>query len=199
MAQKVKKPFNLLYKIEAQKSFVDRLYEFVIGPARLIVVFVMFLILATFAYRLVLDTNKSDQKKQAEINLRKLQNTLDGQESEFRELAERTLAAKKYTKVYKDVSATEATGYYPMAATLDRLMTVSAKYPSDIIITDYNFTNLESPTKIKVSGQATTFSKVDDFVKDLRLVDIVADASSVNQTSQRGQNPKFVVDIILKD
>lgn len=198
MAQPQKKPFNLLYKIEAQMSFVDKLYEFVVGPARIVVVGVMLVIIIAFIVRFPLDATLNDKVKESKRNETNLRNALNKQEAIFRATFRRIDAVKKYETTYKNPSDPSSGNSYELSFIMSKVLDAKEPFGQDILISDYGLTTDTDQTIVKVNGGATTFEKLDEFVKALRAIDIVSDASSTSQSGQRGQIPRFSIDIKIK-
>jgi len=198
MAESQKKPFNLLYKIDAQLTFVDKLYEIVVGPARIVVVGVMIVIIGAFLYRFPLDSALNDQVKESRSNGVILNRVLNNQEKLFRDTIKRTIEVKTYQAMYKDSTNPTVGSSYKLSYALEELENVKATFADDIVVSDYSLSTDNTATVVKVNGGATTFAKIDEFLRAIRALEFVADASSTSQTAQRGQIPKFSIDIKLK-
>lgn len=198
MIRSSEKPFNLLYKSDAQLTFIDKLYEIVVGPVRLVVVGVMLLIIGAFVYRFPLDSALNDQVKESQKNGSTLNRVLNNQEKLFRDTIKRTSEVRTYQQMFKDSGFSNVNSTYKLSYVLDELEKIKLKFAGDIIISDYNLITDNNGTFVTINGGATTFAKVDEFLRALRLLDMVKDASTASQTSERGQIPKFSINIKLK-
>lgn len=204
MAEKQHKtPFNLLYKVEAQKTTIDRLYEFAVGAGRVIVIFVMLTIIGAFAYRFPLDAKLNDEIKLSDINVNNANLYLDGQnrEKEFNAVIERVKAAKAYTEIYKDENATDSENegkQIKFGTVLEKLLAIDSQFGENIIITDYGFTSDSNTNQLKITGAATTFPKAEEYRESVRGLTEVKEANITSLGSSREGLPRFSIDVLLK-
>lgn len=197
--------FNLLYKVEAQKTFVDKLYDFLVGPARLIIVSVMIVIIGVFGYRFFLDTTLRNEKKTNELYKNQIESIVVPNESRERAYLSMTSSYKIYQDMFKsssDIGAQnlpeEKGRLHIISEAIDVIYkTKNSKFADTVAISELSISNDPSETVIKLNGSASTFLKVEEFVAEIKSATIVSDASSINLGATRNQNPQYQIDIKL--
>lgn len=205
------KTFNLLSKVNVQKTFVDKLYDFLVGPARLIIVGVMVVIIGVFSFRFVLDSQLRDLRKETEIYQRQVKNIVEPNEAEYRQVLKSTLLYANYLEMYRKSDGTGGTQtinstaigqegkVYFHSAILKEIYDIrDTKYATTIFITDINFDNEPDNSSIRVNGTSQRFISVDEYVTDIKKLGYVKDADATNIGSSKDETPKFQIDILLK-
>lgn len=200
---KNQKPFNLLYKFEAQKTGIDKLYDFVTVQGRYIVVSVMFLIILAFVYRFPLDKKLNDEINRSKINLSELDYYSGKYENSYREVISRTASAKNFIDIYpEELDPTNVVpGQIKLSDILKRIREIREKsFNDDIIIIDYSYSAApDTDGSIKLTGSSSTFTKAEEFRQALRLEkNIVSDVFINNLGSTKDGAPKFGLDIKTK-
>lgn len=202
MSQKTEKPFNLLYKVDAQLTFVDKLYEIVVGPARMVVVIVMVIILIVFGFRFTLDSQLNDEVKAGTQNANRINLEVAPAEKKFLETKQKIDMVEKYMILYRDNQGTLPEGstesLYRSALVMEEIVRARDTFGDNILISNYSFSTNKG-TRIKLSGGARSFADIDSFLTSIRTINSVLEATSPSQSSSRGEAPKFSIDIILKD
>jgi hypothetical protein len=192
--------FNLLYKVEAQKTFIDKLYDFLVGPTRLILSIVMILIIGVFAYRFFLDAQLRDAKKLNDEYVQDLNLFVIPNEQTYRDIMLRTEIYSKYIERYNTDTQNPVSG--KLHSTGDLYLQINnikaAKYPTSITIAQFNYSTNSNTPVIQISGAASTFITVDQFANDIKSLPEVLDASSTNLGSTREDLPRYQIDIKLK-
>jgi hypothetical protein len=202
--EKKQKPFNLLYKFDAQKTGIDKLYDFVTVEGRYIVVSVMFVIILAFIYRFPLDKKLNDEINRSAENIAQLEYfSKSGMERQFRDIEERTESAKKYMAIYPEelTSATENESQIKIADLIKRIREIHENtFKNDLIIVDYSYSSAPDQVgTLKITGSSTTFSKAEEFRQQIRLEKtLVNDVLINNLGSTKDGVPKFGLDIKVK-
>ncbi len=196
--------FNLLYKVDAQKTFVDKLYDFVIGPGRLIVVGVMLVIIAVFSYRFFLDSTLRDERKKMDSLKRQVENFVIPNEKKLQGSLTRTENYAKYSLMYRDGGSTEDPTsvegkLHYLSTNYDQIMSLkNAKFVDSITVSEYSVSYSNDRTTVKITGATSTFIIVDQFVTELKKLDTVEDAASTTIGASKQDKPRYQIDIKLK-
>lgn len=187
-------PFNLLYKVEIQKTFIDKLYDFTVGPGRAIVIFVMLIIIVVFAFRFPIDAKLNDLIKESKGIMTTLGNIRD--EAEFTDDIQRIKALKTYTTLYKsDVNSIE--GQYPSSTVTTDVVRVSQQFGNKIVILNYNFLTSNSSTTMQISGASEAPEVPAVFAAELRKLSYVSDLNT-STSSEKGSYTTFSITLKLK-
>jgi hypothetical protein len=170
MAKKKKqKPFNLLYKFDPQKTGIDKVYDWVMGPGRIVVLMVMLVVILSFVYRFPLDRKLNDQINTSNEYIRQL-DAFKSQEPEFKKIIDEVESAKKFINIYPenlDINSKDS-GQVIYAATMKKILEVDELFKDDIILINYSY--IADPVKganIKLIGAAKTPAKAEDFRQKL--------------------------------
>lgn len=205
MDKKKRRPFNLLYKVDAQLTLIDKVYEIVVGPVRLVVVLVMAVVLIVFGFRFTLDAKLNDLIKESKTNLALIQKEVIPNEKKIRNIKVTIDMIQNYSLLYKDMIPVEATqaslnqnGLYRMSDIMTRIKQIENQFANRIVVSNYFFT-VDNGTKLKLTGGASSFADIDSFVLALRGLDIVQEVSTPSQGSTKGDAPRYTIDIIFKD
>lgn len=194
--------FNLLYKTEAQKTSVDKLYDFLIGPARMIIIGVLLVIISVFGYRFILDSTLRDERKKAAQYESQINRFVKDNENEFREIILRTEGYATYINMYRefeDEDDVDSGKLYKASNIINDIYNIkNQNYNNTITIQSYNFNRDEEATTLSINGNASTFLIVDQFVSSLRSLSSIEEASSTNLGGSRDENPKYLINIKLK-
>jgi hypothetical protein len=201
--KKNSKPFNLLYKFDAQKTGIDKLYDFVTVEGRYIVVCVMFVIVLAFIYRFPLDKKLNDEINRATENITELDFYAGAYEKNYRDIIDRTQAAKNFVELYPETFdiTTQTSGQIRFADLLKKVNEIVSIYNNDVILVDYSYSGSPSGESIlKVTGSCTTFAKADEFREKIKAEKMMVSEVIINQLSAtKDGTPKFSLDIKIKN
>ena len=197
--------FNLLYKVEAQKTFVDKLYDFLIGPARLIIVGVLIVIIGVFGYRFFLDTTLRTEKKKTDEFQRQIDAIVVPNEAEVRSRLARIDSYSIYQGMFRTPPTAGALNdpqdkgkLHYLAEAIKLVYSIKdSKYSSTVSIAQLSVINDPADTTIKIVGTSSTFAVVEQYVTDLKSASIIQSASSINIGASRNQLPQYQIDIKL--
>lgn len=198
------KPFNLLYKIDAQKTGIDKLYDFVTIQGRYIVVCVMFFIILAFLYRFPLDKKLNDEINRANDAIAELDYYSSNEnERVYRTVMSRIESVEKFMEIYPSVinAGTELNGQIKFADLIKRIREIhEEEFKNDIIIAEYSYqSSPQSEGSLRITGSSTTFAKAEEFRQKLRNEKLyIYDVFINNLGSTKDGVPKFGLEIKLK-
>jgi hypothetical protein len=200
MAKKsnIQKPFNLLYPFEPQKTKIDKVYDWVMGTGRIIVVLFMLMVIGSFIYRFPLDKELNDQIERSKSNLGQLQYYFDTNESDFRSIVKRISEADKFIKIY---DPTQETSQIVFSEALATIRASNDKFKDDISITSYNYTaDSGKSIDIVISGTASSSAKADAFREELSTKDKGFYQVLINNYGTAvSLKPQFTINIKVKN
>lgn len=191
-----KRSFNLLIKPVLQKDFTDKLYDFVTGPLRYIVVIIIFVIVIVFAFRLPLDIRLKDLEKETE----KLSKNIDIE-----------LYPEKVAK-YEEISRKEAivAGYEDLITTdssngkiisvsfiLDEINKIINKFNQNIKIENISIETKGNESTINIRGYTSRFQDISILQQDLKNIKNVKDVIVNNLSSEEGKTPSFNIIVAM--
>lgn len=208
MAKKFKKPFNLLVRSSLQQDSIDKVYGFVMGPGRIIVVLVMFAIIIAFVYRFPLDYRLNDQKESAKKTAKQLNQVYPPeQQAYFIRVDQTTSSVKKYMESYKELNPTPnadgsvalGTGsFYKIHKLIPEIKGIVDGFYPDILISSYNYTPLgEEGGSLSLSGLTSKFGTVDLLKAKLAELDYVSDVIAGSISAEEGEAPTFSIEVRL--
>lgn len=201
MEDKKAKPFNLLYKSDVQLTFIDKLYDIVLGPVRLVVILVMAVILGVFAFRFSLDARLNDLIKESRILSSRWQKTVAPNLSQYTETQKMVNSLRNYIELYKtDNSSTvnpNKNKLFKVGSVLAEIKRVENDFTNKITIANYSIL-IDKEPRVRLSGGASTFTDIDNFVNVLRNIEYVSDVTIPSQTAEKGGAPRFSIEVLLK-
>lgn len=200
---KTQKPFNMLLRFEAQKTTIDKVYDFVIFQGRIIVIFVMLLIIVAFAIRFPLDYQLNDEKNKGLQNVRSAQSLLEGNEKKAREEILRVEVAKKYQAIYdKELNIASAK---PGQIRIEQLISIINKYVSvesnGVTITGYSYQGDPlGGSMLNIEGGVIDVSKT-EILRTVILSEkeLVTDVGLPALNRTQGNNPKFSMEVKIRE
>lgn len=195
------KPFNLLYKYDPQKTFVDKLYDYVTVQGRYIVVTVMFIVILAFIYRFPLDKKLNDEINASKDNLELLDIYVNGNETGFQEVIERTDAANKYMSLYSIDPVTDSNGQIRFYDAFKRINEIKNEFGEEIILVDYTYqTNDQLAATINLTGYTTKFTSAEAFREKVRLEKNLFTEVLINNLGANKEGiPQFALQVKLKN
>ncbi len=202
MEDKKVKPFNLLYKSDVQLTFIDKLYDIVLGPVRLVVILVMAVILVVFAFRFSLDARLNDLVKESQILSSRWQKAVAPNLSQYTETQDTINSLRNYIELYGTDNSTASTNsskkkLLKVGSVLAQIKRIENDFINKITILNYSIF-IDREQRVRLSGKAGTFADIDNFVNALRSIEYVNDVSIPSQTTEKGSEPKFTIEVLLK-
>ncbi|BDQ04559.1 MAG: hypothetical protein KatS3mg084_0077 [Candidatus Dojkabacteria bacterium] len=206
MDEKKIKPFNLLYKSDVQLTFIDKLYDIVLGPVRLVVLLVMSVILGVFAWRFSLDARLNDLIKDSRILSNRWQTTVAPNLTTYMETQNIVSSLRNYIELYRseevaitqDVSKNvDSNKLVKSGSILTEIKQVENNFANRVTVANYTII-IDSEPKVRLTGGASTFTDIDNFVTDLKNMEFVRDVIIPSQTADKGDIPRFTIEILLR-
>lgn len=154
-----KKGFNLLQPQEAPPTFWDKIYAWVLGTARVIIIAVELVVLGVFVGRFIVDGNTKNLDEQISVEQRRL-DALATKEESFRKIQnklavyeEMWVGASSYTSVLREIDT-----YLP-SSSADITLQVSGR---DLVIR--GFADLTAISSLEKSMKSSdSFERVEVF------------------------------------
>lgn len=203
-----KRPFNLLYRSDLQKEQIDKMYEFVVGPGRIIVVLVMFSIVIAFIFRFPLDKQLNDVIDESQRYVDNLELIGDEKEDQFRVVEEKTEDTKKFVNIYKDQGITEfgedagpdMPAQYKVYDIYNEVDGVLESFYDDIVVAQVEiYLDPISGGRIEFSGYTEKFELTDELKDQLLALDTyIDDVLSKSIAATQETQPQFSLEIRLK-
>lgn len=159
--------FNLLRPARPKLAFVDKLYLWMSGTCRVIIIFIELSVIVSLGYRFYIDRNSNDLK--SEVN--SLVELLDYRLPEEKEILRHTEVINIYDtlKKLKPTKVSVIPEVYPYTKSLVRF---------DLILTETDL-NLSGQAKIEDISSLENFLKSSTSYKDVTITSLTSSSSAV--------------------
>lgn len=192
-----KRAFNLLYKLNLQLSFADKLYKFIL-PLRVVMILFMGIVLLLFGARFFFDRELNQLIKQSEKQVAVIEEEIPAYERKISKIVNKVDLVSQYKAIYDDKNAAKGNFIYSRAEVLEKIMQLESSHPN-ILVNSYSISHDEESTVVSISGEFKTFADVDNFLLALKGLDISRSVYVTSQSAAVNEKPRFVLTVVLKD
>ncbi len=192
-----KRSFNLLVKPLLQKDFTDKLYDFVTGPLRYIVVLIIFVIVIVFAFRLPSDIRLKDLEKETERLSKNIDIELYPEQiAKYQEISKKENLVSNYENLL--ITENNANGkVISTSFVLDHINTNINKFNENIKVDNISIERKGTEILVNIRGISSRFQDVSTLQQELKKINNVKDVIVNNISSEEGQTPSFNIIVLF--